>query len=79
MFETQPLDPVRPRRRRRRRAPEYYWHVTVTPTQVGYAIHETKGAKRHLCAVIVDEAEAWDYAGRRANKRCRILADRSSC
>lgn len=80
MFQTQSLAPapLRPRRRRKPLPlPEYYWRVTVSQTQVGFAIHETQGDVRELRAVIVDEDEAWDYAERRAKKPWRILADRS--
>jgi hypothetical protein len=72
MFETRPLSPVPASPPRRRRSAPY-WIVTVTRTEVGFAIHETRGDARKLRAVIVDEREAWDYAERRAEKPWRVL------
>ena len=59
-----------------------YWVVTLSETTSGFLVHETRGTKRRLVAMFVDEEgddtakyEAEDYLKRRASKPWRITAE----
>lgn len=77
VFDTRPLSPL-PEQSPRAASREYYWHISVTRTQAGFSVHESRGATRDLLAVIVDEEEAWEYAERRATKPWRVLGERET-